>query len=75
MFFQRVEKMKKTKHVNSVDRRSDLNLSRGLYRPLDKRKSRNEPVLFRLHRGKSRFDVVDEMNDLPASEYQRMHET
>jgi len=67
--------MKKTKHVNPVDRRSDLNLSRGLYRPLDQRKSRNEPVLRRLHRGKSWVDVVDEVGDLPASEYQRMHET
>lgn len=66
----------KKKNVRSVDRRSDANLSRGLYRPLDQRKFRNEPVLPRLHRGKRRVDVVDE--DVKAygqRDYERMHET
>lgn len=54
-----------------ANRRSDSNLSRGLYRPLDERKSGNEPVLFGLHDCEHRSDVVDEMNDLPATHYER----
>lgn len=68
--------MKKPTHERSPDRRSDANLSRGIYRSLDKRAIRDEPVLSRLHRGKRRLDVVDE--DVKAygqRDYERMHET
>ncbi len=63
------------KNVRFVDRRSDANLSRGLYRALDQRKFRDEPVLPRLHRGKRRVDVEYEVDDLPCSDYERMHMT
>ena len=66
----------KKKNVRSVDRRSDANLSRGIYRPLDQRAVRDEPVLPRIHRSKRRTNVVDE--DVKAygqRDYERMHET
>jgi hypothetical protein len=64
------------KHTNerSPDRRSDANLSRGLYLPLERRPIRNEPVLSRLHRGKRGVDVVDDKAYLDRH-FERMHET
>jgi len=62
------------KNVSSPDRRSDANLSRGIYRPLDKRAVRDEPVLPRLHSGKRRFNVVDDEAYLDRH-FERMHET
>lgn len=68
--------MKKSKNVSQPDRRSDANLSRGMYRPLDERAVGNEPVLSRLHRGKRRANVVDdEMKYYGDRTYERMHET
>lgn len=67
---------KSSKYERSPDRRSDANLSRGIYRPLDQRAVRDEPVLSRLHRSKRRANVVDE--DVKAygdRSYERMHET
>lgn len=64
------------KNVSKPDRRSDANLSRGIYRPLDQRTVRDEPVLSRIHRSKRRTNVVDE--DVKAygqRDYERMHET
>ena len=67
---------KKPTNERSPDRRSDANLSRGLYRPLERRESGNEPVLPRIHNRKRRFNVVDE--DVRAygdRHFERMHET
>lgn len=77
MFREHVEKMKKTKHVRTPDRRSDANLSRGMYRPLDQRKYGDEPVLSRVLNRKRRNNDVREVTveDYPASEYQRMYES
>lgn len=64
------------KNVSPIDRRSDDNLSRGMYRPLDKRELRDESVFPRLlirQRGSNLVD--DEMNDLPASDYERGYMT
>ena len=58
--------MVKSKNVSQPDRRSDANLSRGIYRPLEQRAIRDEPVLPRLHSGKRRLDVVDEGKLKPA---------
>lgn len=64
------------KNVSSPDRRSDANLSRGIYRPLDQRAIRNEPVLSRIHSSKRRIDVVDEVvKAYGQRDYERMHET
>lgn len=67
--------MKKPTHERSPDRRSDANLLRCLYLPLERRQIRDEPVLSRLHRGKRRIDVVDE--DVKAygdRHFERMYE-
>jgi len=76
VFAKSVEKRKKSQHVGKSDRRSNSNLSRGIYRPLEQRAIRDEPVLSRLHSSKRRSNVVDdEMNDLPASDFQRKYAT
>ena len=63
------------KNVSPPDRRSDANLSRGIYRPLEQRAVRDEPVLSRLHRGKRRLDVVDEdVKTYGQRDYERMYE-
>ncbi len=76
---KRVEKTKKSQHVRPTDRRSHINLSRGIYKPLDRRKQGNEPVLSRLHRGERGIDDGDEMiydfNDYPSDFYQRGYAT
>ena len=84
-----IRKLRK-KNVRTTDRRSDANLLRGLYRPLDKRKSRNVSVLPRIHDSerrsingdegklkpaKSYQDASYDLRDLPCSDYQRMYET
>jgi hypothetical protein len=71
-----VEKTKKTRHVSSPDRRSDANLSRGMYLPLDRREIRNEPVLSRVFRGQHWPHVVDdEVRAYGDRHFERMHET
>ena len=70
-----VAKSSRSKNVSSPDRRSDSNLSRGIYRAIDRREIRNEPVLPRLHRGKRRLDVVDEdVKTYGQRDYERMYE-
>jgi len=69
-----VAKSSRSKNVSPPDRRSDANLSRGLYRPLEQRAVGNEPVLPRLHRGKRGVDVVDDKAYLDRH-FERMHET
>ena len=78
-------KLSRSKNVSPLDRRSDANLSRGMYRPLDRRKPGNEPVFFRLHNSKRRSNVVDgkvkpakslkeasyDLRELPCSEFER----
>ena len=67
---------KHTANVSSPDRRSDANLSRGMYRPIDRREQGNEPVLPRIHRRKRRIDVVDdEVRAYGDRHFERMHET
>ena len=64
------------KNVSSPDRRSDANLSRGLYRPLERRESGNEPVLPRIYRRKRRINVVDdEVRAYGYRHFERMHQT
>ena len=66
---------KKPTNERSPDRRSDANLSRGIYRPLEQRAIRDEPLLSRLHRGKRRLDVVDEdVKTYGQRDYERMYE-
>jgi len=74
MFRERVEKLKKTKNVSPPDRRSNSNLSRGMYRAIDRREQGNEPVFPRLYRGKRGVDVVDDKAYLDRH-FERMHET
>jgi len=69
-----VAKSSRSKNVSPPDRRSDSNLSRGIYRPLDKRAVWNEPLFPRIYRGKRRFDVVDDKAYLDRH-FERMHET
>ena len=70
-----VAKSSRSKNVSPPDRRSDANLSRGIYLPLERREIRNESMFPRLHGSKRRSNVVDdEMSSYPASEYERMHQ-
>ena len=68
---KRVEKVRKSIRVRTTDRRSDANLSRGMYPPLERRKSRNGTVLFRLHDSERWSLDGDEEDNLPASHYER----
>jgi hypothetical protein len=65
---------KKPTHERSPDRRSDANLSRGMYRAIDRRKQGNEPVLPRLLRSKFGSNLVDDKAYLDRH-FERMHET
>lgn len=68
----------KKKNVRFVDRRSDANLSRGLYRPLDQRKFRDEPVLPRVFNSQFGPHLEHdgyEIDEFPADHYQLNYAT
>jgi hypothetical protein len=77
VFAKSVEKRKKSQHVGKSDRRSNDNLSRGMYLPLDRRPIRVKSVLSRLltsQRGPC-GGLDYEMNDLPCDDFQKMYMT
>lgn len=72
---KRVEKIKKSIHVIPAADRRNPDLHGYLYLPLDRRKQGNERVLRRVCNCEFRNSDDYEMNDLPASHYQRGYET
>jgi hypothetical protein len=70
-----VAKSSRSRNVFPFVERRNPDLHGHLYLPLDRRQQGDEPVLCRIYRGK--YWIVDEyeMNDLPCSDYERMHMT
>jgi len=72
---KRVEKIKKSIHVCTTTLPDKRHLSGLLYRPLDQRKDSSGDSDGLLRSSKYRISDGYEMTDLPASDYERMHQT